>query len=122
MIHPLPEEYNYIQCCAILQNEPLEKRRIFADLKFLTKSLTNQIDTQSFIHNINLTVPQRSTRSSSLFTTHASRSDTGKYSVFNRMMTGFNVYGEGCDLFFDNTSTLVNKLRVNLNNLYEPTF
>jgi hypothetical protein len=100
----------------------LEKRRIFADLKLLTRSLNNQIDTQTFIPNINLTVPQRSTRSCLQFTTHTSRSDTGKYSVFNRMMTSFNVYGEGCDLFFDDISTLLTKLKSNLNSLYEPTF
>ncbi len=37
-------------------------------------------------------------------------------------LTSFNVYKEGCDLFFDNTSTLLNKFKINLNNLYEPTF
>jgi hypothetical protein len=122
LIDPLPEEDNYIQCRNILKIEPLEKRRIFTDLKFLTRSLKNQIDTQSFIHNINLNVPQRSTRSSSQFTTHTSRSDTGKYSIFNRMMSSFNVYGDECDLFFDDTSTLLNKLKANLNSLYVPTF
>jgi hypothetical protein len=33
------------------------------------------------------------------------------------MMTSFNVYGEGCDLFFENTSTLLSKFSMNLNSL-----
>lgn len=122
LIHPQPEEFNYIQCCEILNIETLEKRRLFADLKILTRTFANQIDTQSFIHNINLLVPQRAIRNTPQFETHKSRADTGKYTVFNRLMVAFNTYGENCDIFFDNLNILLEKLKTNLNRLYKPSF
>jgi hypothetical protein len=70
-------------------NDVLKNCHWRKEVKFLVRSLQNKIDTQS-------------TWSSSQFS--SSWPDTRKYSVFNRMMTSFNVYGEGGNLFFNNTS------------------
>jgi hypothetical protein len=122
MIQPQPEEYDYLNCCEILNIETLEKRRIMLDLKFLVRSLKNEVDTQTFLHNFNFSVPQRATRQGTQFTPHGFRTEAGKNSVFNRLMNLFNTYGANCDLFFDNRSCLLSKLKTNLNNLYKPSF
>jgi hypothetical protein len=41
------DEFNYLDCCKILKIDTLEKRRIRQDLKFLVRSLKNEIDTQT---------------------------------------------------------------------------
>jgi hypothetical protein len=50
------DEFNYLDCCKILKIDTLEKRRIRQDLKFLVRSLKNEIDTQTYIHNLNFFV------------------------------------------------------------------
>jgi hypothetical protein len=56
MVHPLPAEYHYINCCEILGVDTLEKKGIFLDLETLARSIKNQLDTQSFIENLNFAV------------------------------------------------------------------
>jgi Reverse transcriptase (RNA-dependent DNA polymerase)/Endonuclease-reverse transcriptase len=72
--------------------DSLEHRRIFADVKFTIKSHNNQIDSQTFIHNFT-TNNNQLTRSSDVFRPSRSRTDVGKYSIFNRLMSSFDTNG-----------------------------
>jgi hypothetical protein len=86
MIPNAPPEFNYLSCSKILGIETLERRRIMADLKLVARSWTGQIDTESFIHHLNINVSMRRTKTTDSFRLHCSRTDIGKNSVFNRIM------------------------------------
>jgi hypothetical protein len=122
MIQPIPEEFNYLSCCEFLVIDTLEKNRIMQDLKFLVRSFKNEVDSQSFIHNFNFSVPQRATRQIEQFKTHGFRTEAEKFKVFNRLMSLFDTYGAHCDLFCDGRNTLIKKLKTNLNGLYKASF
>ncbi len=122
LIHPLPSEYKYLDCCKVLGIDTLEKGRIFSDLKIFARSLKNQLDTQSFIEYINFAVPQRATRQYVQFELNGFRTEAGKFTVFNRLMSMFNTYGSDCNLFHDNLPTFLKKLMTNLNTQYKPSF
>jgi hypothetical protein len=117
LIYPTPEEFDYLRCCGILGIDTLGKSRIMQDLKFLVRSVKNEVDTQSFMNNLNFSVPHRATRQMEHFKPHGFRTEAGKFSVFNRLMSLFNTFGADCDLFFDKRNNLIKKLRTNLNNL-----
>jgi hypothetical protein len=115
-------EYHYINFCEILSIDTLEKKRILLDLKILARSIKNQLDTQSFIENLNFAVPQRSTRQSLQFELYGFRIEAGRFMVFNKLMSLFNTYGSDSDLFYDNLGTLLKKFKTNLKNHYRPSF
>ena len=75
-----------------LKIDNLELRRIFADVKFVSKSYTNYVDNETFKQNFRLTNPQRTTRSDDVFQIATRRTDVGKFSVVNRLMSNFNQY------------------------------
>lgn len=67
----------------------LQLRRIILDVNFVVKSFNNQIDSSTYIDLFNFRVPSRTTRQSTVFKLNASRI-SGKVSVINRLMQGFN--------------------------------
>lgn len=84
---------NYADVEERLKLDTLELRRDIIDIKFTTKSFNDYIDGQTFLHNFTL-AQQRITRSKYVFEVKVSRTDLGKYSVINRLMTTFNKYRE----------------------------
>ncbi|CRK98658.1 CLUMA_CG012468, isoform A [Clunio marinus] len=66
-------------------------RRIITDMKFTTKSFNNHIDSSTYQHNFNFT-QESQTRKHDVFKTKQSRTDTGKHSLFNRLMTNYNMF------------------------------
>jgi hypothetical protein len=86
---PTPEVFDYLRCCGLLGIDTLEKRRIMQDLKFCVRSVKNEVETQSFMHNFNFSVPHRATRQMEHFKPHGFRTEAGKLSVFNRLMSLF---------------------------------
>jgi hypothetical protein len=83
-------EFNYLSCSKILSIEYLPRRRIMTDLKLMARSWMGQIDTESFIHHLNINVPMR--RTADTFRLHRSRINVGKNSVFNRIMSNCDKY------------------------------
>jgi hypothetical protein len=81
-----------------------------------------QLDTQSFIENLNFAVPQRSTRQNLQYELFGFRTEAGRFTVFNRLMSLFNTYGSDCDLFYDSLATLLKKFKTNLKNHYRASF
>lgn len=71
--------------------DTLELRREVADMKFTIKSFNDHIDGHTFLHHFNKT-QKGSTRSTDTFSIKTCRTDTGKFSVVNRLMTNFNKY------------------------------
>jgi Reverse transcriptase (RNA-dependent DNA polymerase) len=87
------EEVNYAAIEAQLKLDKLELRRTTADVKFVVKSFHGEVDGQTFLQNFHL-AETTSTRSNDIFRIQTSRTDVGKYSVVNRLMTTFN---SSCD-------------------------
>ncbi|CRK89939.1 CLUMA_CG003668, isoform A [Clunio marinus] len=82
-------EINYDDIEKLLKIENLESRRKLADVKFITKSFNDQIDSCTFLHHFKFT-QDSATRNQKVFKTTQSRTDIGKYSVFNRLMLTYN--------------------------------
>jgi hypothetical protein len=82
-----PEEFNYQQCCHALNIQSLAKRRKLNDIKLVLQTFSNHVDTESFIHNFNISVPSRTVRNFELFIPSRAKTDLGKFSVFNRAIT-----------------------------------
>jgi hypothetical protein len=97
-----PAEFNYEECCEILKISSLRKIRVFNDIKLVLSSFVEQIDTQSFLHNFNISVPSRTTRTMQLFVPTRARTDLGKFSIFNRAVNSFNSYCSEIDIFQSN--------------------
>jgi hypothetical protein len=97
-----PEEFNYQQCCLALNINSLAKRRKLNDIKLVLQSFSNQVDTETFIQNFNISVPSRTVRNFQLFIPSRAKTDLGKFSVFNRAITAFNDFCFDIDLFDDN--------------------
>ncbi|CRK87629.1 CLUMA_CG001425, isoform A [Clunio marinus] len=76
-----------------LRIDSLDLRRAFADVKFLTKSFNGQIDSLTYLHHFSFAL-QQPTRNNDVFRTTASRTDVGKFSVANRLMSTFNLVNE----------------------------
>ncbi|CRK87851.1 CLUMA_CG001638, isoform A [Clunio marinus] len=71
----------------------LEFRRTFIDLKFMTKAFNGTVDFNTFNHHFHY-APIQATRSTTVFKTTTSKTDTGKYSLFNRLMRSYNAFLE----------------------------
>jgi hypothetical protein len=69
------------------------------DLKFLVRSVKNEVDTQSFMHNLNISVSHRATRQMEHFKPHGFRTEAGKFSVCNRLISLFNTLEADCAFF-----------------------
>jgi hypothetical protein len=114
-----PEVYNYQDCCNLLHIDTLEKRRTFNDIKFILNSFADNIDTESFIHYFNIHVPPRRTRSQQIFCESASRTDMGKHSVFNRIVSSFNSFVPDIDIFnICNFTSTLNVARKKFNEVF----
>jgi hypothetical protein len=92
------------------------------DLKLVAKTWTNRIDSESFIHNFNINVPMRRTSAYDVFRPHVFRTDVGRYSVFNRVMSNFNLFCADADAFSDTFAALLKKFKVGLDQKYKPSF
>jgi hypothetical protein len=89
------EDVNYAEIEGKLRLDTLETRRKFAEVKFTVNSFNGIIDGQTFLQNFVLNNQQRfEMRSNKVFAPVASRTNSGRFSVFNRLMTSFN---ETCD-------------------------
>jgi hypothetical protein len=105
----------------ILGIDSLEKR-IMTDLKVVAKTWTGRIDCETFIHNFNINVPLRRTRGSDTFRLHSFRTEVGRHSVFNRMMSDFDFYCVDADAFNDSFANLLKKFKKGLDEKYVPSF
>jgi hypothetical protein len=85
------ENCDYAETQRKLNLDSLEKRRTLADIKFITKAFNGIIDGRTFIHNMDLATSSR-TRNTEVFKIHKSRTDTGKFSVCNRLKSKFNTF------------------------------
>jgi hypothetical protein len=83
---------NYEEIEQKLNLDSLETRRTVADLKFITKSFNKQIDGQTFMSHLQFFEPKRSARNAPVFNIKFSRTDIGKFSVCNRLMSTFNKF------------------------------
>lgn len=88
---PLTNDVSYQEMESRLNLDTLALRRTFADVKFTTKSFNNLIDGSTYIHNFTVVEPNKRTRNTSSFQPTASRTDQGKFSVANRLMTTYNL-------------------------------
>ena len=74
-----------------LDLHPLALRRLITDVKFVIKSFTGKIDSQSYLHLFNFHVPPpRSTRNRTLEGHKVFSANFRKSSIFNRLMKNYN--------------------------------
>jgi hypothetical protein len=99
LIPNAPSEFNYEACCEIFRINSLQERRVFSDLKLVIKTFSNEIDTESYIDNFNIHVPQRSFRNTTTFSLSSSKTNLGKFSIFNRICDNFNKFMPDFDPF-----------------------
>jgi hypothetical protein len=120
LIPNCPENYNYQECCKLMRIETLAKRRAFNDVKFILKTFAGEIDTESFIHYINIHVPPRRTRTQKVFCESVSRTDIGKNSVINRIVNSYNSFASDIDIFnISNYNQTLNEARRKFNETFE---
>lgn len=77
------KKWNYV--------DSLKLRREIADIKLTIKSFNDVIDSWTFLQNFSQTL-KGPTRSTDTFLLKTCRTDPGKFSVINRLMTTFNKY------------------------------
>ena len=83
------DNINYAEIEKRLRLDTLEMRRSIADVKFTTKSFNGLVDAQTFLHHLPR-AETTTTRSENVFRLKQSRTDCGKFSIANRLMTTFN--------------------------------
>ena len=87
-----------------------------ADLKLISKSWRGEVDSKNYKHNFIVHEPARNTRSCDFFWIKPSRTDTGKHSVFNRLMTNYNKFNDGADMLRDRFGSQVRKFKAAIGN------
>ena len=92
------------------------------DLKLIVKTWSNQIDSSTYKHNFVTNVPQVATRNPEVFRVNRFRTEFGRHTIFNRLMSTFNKFSDGVIISSDRATISIRKLQKNLNNLYVPTF
>ncbi|CRK86560.1 CLUMA_CG000247, isoform A [Clunio marinus] len=84
------DSLNYSEIEKRFKMDNLELRRKIADVKFTTKSFNNIMDSQSYLHHFKFSPLNSITRKNDVFKTTGSKTDVGKFSLFNRLMNTFN--------------------------------
>ena len=81
---------NYEELCQHFKLSPLYHRRRFLDAIFLYKCVNNMYDCPEILSRITFNVPQRTTRTRSVFRLTVSKINVFKYSALQRCMSTLN--------------------------------
>ena len=118
LITDAPTEWDYLQCCTLLNIDTLEKRRTTNGLTFLLKSIHGLTDGQQFIQFLNSNDTEQQTRAPRAFTLAKSKTETGLHSPINTLMKQFNHYCSHLDLNNEFISTLINQMKAKVDELF----